>query len=305
MTHAPRPIGLDHGAAATRRRRGCPVLARSCARRSRLRATACAPACRCSASRGASSRSSCCSPTAKASIRRSLARLQGRVRRRRRRSCGRARPACRPAASAPAGRSASAWPTSRLLDELPLVKAWSPEYHAGRAGRPAATKLASYRARGVAPSLRRDAHETPAPAGRFIDDEDVRLQRRVVFLGSEVAAKLFGNRAAGRRDHPHHGHGVRGDRRAEGEGAALQLLPARQGVRVHPVHDGRRSSGTPSTSTCSSIRPSIRRCDAKAHAAGQGSARQAAALQPGRRARACASSAPPSRRRSPAASCSA
>jgi putative ABC transport system permease protein len=36
-----------------------------------------------------------------------------------------------------------------------------------------------------------------APAqGRFIDAEDVRLQRRVVFLGSEVALKLFGNQPA-------------------------------------------------------------------------------------------------------------
>jgi putative ABC transport system permease protein len=33
----------------------------------------------------------------------------------------------------------------------------------------------------------------PAAAGRFIDAEDVRLQRRVVFLGSTVALKLFGN----------------------------------------------------------------------------------------------------------------
>ena len=36
----------------------------------------------------------------------------------------------------------------------------------------------------------------PAAAGRFIDAEDVRLQRRVVFLGSEVALKLFGNQPA-------------------------------------------------------------------------------------------------------------
>jgi putative ABC transport system permease protein len=36
----------------------------------------------------------------------------------------------------------------------------------------------------------------PAAAGRFIDAEDVRLQRRVVFLGSEVARKLFGNQPA-------------------------------------------------------------------------------------------------------------
>src|SRR5262249_15611725 len=35
-----------------------------------------------------------------------------------------------------------------------------------------------------------------ATAGRFFDGEDVRLQRRVAFLGSEVAVKLFGNMPA-------------------------------------------------------------------------------------------------------------
>ena len=30
-------------------------------------------------------------------------------------------------------------------------------------------------------------------AGRFPDAEDVRLQRRVAFIGSEVARKMFGN----------------------------------------------------------------------------------------------------------------
>src|SRR4029078_13273 len=33
----------------------------------------------------------------------------------------------------------------------------------------------------------------PEGSGRFIDAEDVRLQRKVVFIGSEVARKLFGN----------------------------------------------------------------------------------------------------------------
>ena len=33
----------------------------------------------------------------------------------------------------------------------------------------------------------------PAASGRFLDAEDVRLQRRVAFLGSEVALKVFGN----------------------------------------------------------------------------------------------------------------
>jgi putative ABC transport system permease protein len=77
------------------------------------------------------------------------------------------------------------------LGELPLVKAWSPEYmqEVPVAWGP---KLASYRARGVAPSYG-TMRSQPAAAGRFIDAEDVRLQRRVVFLGSTVALKLFGN----------------------------------------------------------------------------------------------------------------
>ena len=57
------------------------------------------------------------------------------------------------------------------------------------------TKQASYLARGVAPAYG-TMRTQPAAAGRFIDAEDVRLQRRVVFLGSEVALKLFGNQPA-------------------------------------------------------------------------------------------------------------
>jgi putative ABC transport system permease protein len=80
---------------------------------------------------------------------------------------------------------------AEVLDQLPLVKAWSPEYMQEL---PVAweSKLASYRARGVAPSYG-VMRTQPAASGRFINAEDVRLQRRVVFLGSEVALKLFGN----------------------------------------------------------------------------------------------------------------
>jgi putative ABC transport system permease protein len=83
---------------------------------------------------------------------------------------------------------------AQVLDELPLVKSWSPEYMFDV---PVAwgTKLASYRARGVAPSYG-TMRTQPAAAGRFIDADDVRLQRRVVFLGSTVALKLFGNQPA-------------------------------------------------------------------------------------------------------------
>ena len=80
---------------------------------------------------------------------------------------------------------------AEVLDQVPLVKAWSPEYMQEL---PVAweSKLASYRARGVAPSYG-FMRTQPAASGRFINAEDVRLQRRVVFLGSEVARKLFGN----------------------------------------------------------------------------------------------------------------
>jgi putative ABC transport system permease protein len=80
---------------------------------------------------------------------------------------------------------------AELLDDIPLVKAWSPEYMRDL---PIAygSKLASYRVRGVAPSYG-TMRSQPAAAGRFLDAEDVRLQRRVVFLGSTVALKLFGN----------------------------------------------------------------------------------------------------------------
>jgi putative ABC transport system permease protein len=83
---------------------------------------------------------------------------------------------------------------AEAVGELPLVKAWSPEYMQDV---PVVwgAKLASYRARGVAPSYGVMRNQ-PAAQGRFIDAEDVRLQRRVVFLGSEVALKLFGNQPA-------------------------------------------------------------------------------------------------------------
>jgi len=80
---------------------------------------------------------------------------------------------------------------AEILNEIPLVKNWSPEYMQDV---PVAwgAKLASYRARGVGPSYG-TMRSQPAASGRFIDAEDVRLQRRVVFLGSTVALKLFGN----------------------------------------------------------------------------------------------------------------
>jgi putative ABC transport system permease protein len=84
----------------------------------------------------------------------------------------------------------------RLVDveaaaDTPLVKQWSPEYMQDV---PIVwgTKQATYRARGVAPAFAA-IRSQPVAEGRFLDAEDVRLQRRVVFIGSEVARKIFGN----------------------------------------------------------------------------------------------------------------
>jgi putative ABC transport system permease protein len=80
---------------------------------------------------------------------------------------------------------------AEAVGELPLVKAWSPEYMQDVAVM-WDLKQVTARARGVAPAYG-TIRSQPAAAGRFIDAEDVRLQRRVVFLGSEIARRLFGN----------------------------------------------------------------------------------------------------------------
>ncbi len=74
---------------------------------------------------------------------------------------------------------------------LPLVKNISPEL-VEELPVSFGTKQTSYLIRAVAPSYGIMRSERPLPGGRFIDDEDVRLQRRVAFLGSEVNRKLFG-----------------------------------------------------------------------------------------------------------------
>jgi putative ABC transport system permease protein len=81
------------------------------------------------------------------------------------------------------------------LSELPLVKAVSPELVEDE---PVSygTKQTSYLIRAVAPAYGRMRTEVPLPGGRFIDEEDIRLHRRVAFIGSEVNRKLFGESAA-------------------------------------------------------------------------------------------------------------
>lgn len=79
---------------------------------------------------------------------------------------------------------------AEAVGEIPLVRAWSPEFLEGGSVSWGANQ-ADYAIRAVAPSYA-ILRSQPVAAGRFIDSEDVRLQRRVVFIGTEVARKLFG-----------------------------------------------------------------------------------------------------------------
>jgi putative ABC transport system permease protein len=53
-------------------------------------------------------------------------------------------------------------------------------------------KESSHLVRGVAASYGAMRSEKPQPGGRFLEEEDVRLRRRVAFIGTEVQRKLFG-----------------------------------------------------------------------------------------------------------------
>jgi putative ABC transport system permease protein len=91
-----------------------------------------------------------------------------------------------------AGRRVRLKPADILdLGQLPLVKNISPEFMQ-EAPIIYDNRQSSHMVRGVAASYGTMRSETPLPGGRFIDEEDVRLRRRVAFIGSEVQRKLFG-----------------------------------------------------------------------------------------------------------------
>ncbi len=77
------------------------------------------------------------------------------------------------------------------LADVPLVKSVSPEFMQQF---PViyGNKTSSYLVRAVAAAYGPMRTEKPQAGGRFVDDEDVRLRRRVAFIGSEVQRKLFG-----------------------------------------------------------------------------------------------------------------
>jgi putative ABC transport system permease protein len=76
------------------------------------------------------------------------------------------------------------------IGEIPLVKNVSPEFMRDF---PVVfgNKQSSHLIRAVAASYGGMRNEKPQPGGRFLDEEDVRLRRRVAFIGSEVQRKLF------------------------------------------------------------------------------------------------------------------
>jgi putative ABC transport system permease protein len=77
------------------------------------------------------------------------------------------------------------------LGDLPLVRTVSPEFFLD-APIVYGNKQSSHLVRGVAASYGQMRAEKPQAGGRFLDEEDVRLRRRVAFIGSEVQRKLFG-----------------------------------------------------------------------------------------------------------------
>ena len=76
------------------------------------------------------------------------------------------------------------------IGELPLVKNVSPEFMQ-EFPIVYGNRQSSHLVRGVAASYGVMRAEK-AQAGRFLDEEDVRLRRRVAFIGTEVQRKLFG-----------------------------------------------------------------------------------------------------------------
>jgi putative ABC transport system permease protein len=77
------------------------------------------------------------------------------------------------------------------IGELPLVKNVSPEFMQDF---PVVfgNKQSSHLVRGVAGSYGVMRSEKPQAGGRFLEEDDVRLRRRVAFIGTEVQRKLFG-----------------------------------------------------------------------------------------------------------------
>ncbi len=81
-----------------------------------------------------------------------------------------------------------------LVSRIPSLAAVSREY-ARRRGLTVGTKTVNARVRGVDPCFGAIRNHVPQPGGRFLNEEDLRQKRRVIFLGEELAQDLFGSQA--------------------------------------------------------------------------------------------------------------
>jgi putative ABC transport system permease protein len=79
-----------------------------------------------------------------------------------------------------------------LAARITSIAAVSREYARGR-GLTVGPKTVNARVRGVDPAFGWIRNQVPQPGGRFINDEDIRQKRRVIFLGEELAQNLFGS----------------------------------------------------------------------------------------------------------------
>lgn len=79
-----------------------------------------------------------------------------------------------------------------LRERVPEIAAISAEYARWGSNFSVGTTTVNARLRGVAPEFGPMRNLIPQPGGRFIDELDMRAKRRVVFLGDELAGKLFG-----------------------------------------------------------------------------------------------------------------
>ena len=78
-----------------------------------------------------------------------------------------------------------------LVARIPSLAAVSREY-SRRRGLTVGSKTVNARVRGVDTSFGWIRNHVPQPGGRFINEEDLRQKRRVIFLGEELAQDLFG-----------------------------------------------------------------------------------------------------------------
>jgi putative ABC transport system permease protein len=79
-----------------------------------------------------------------------------------------------------------------LAARITSIAAVSREYARGR-GLTVGPKTVNARVRGVDPAFGWIRNQVPQPGGRFINEEDIRQKRRVIFLGEELAQNLFGS----------------------------------------------------------------------------------------------------------------